>query len=78
MDIVYRIGGDGYQCALFAERDSAERVAQILAALRESTTWGDFRAKLPDGEWEEVLQYCFDEDPRSQELMSAAEVTAAV
>jgi hypothetical protein len=63
MDIVYRVGGDGFQCALFAERDSAEKVAQILAALRQSTTWGEFRAKLPEGEWEDVLQYCFDEDP---------------
>ena len=63
MDIVYRVGGDGFQCALFAERESAERVAQILTALRGSTTWGEFRAQLPDGEWEDVLQYCFDEDP---------------
>lgn len=38
MDIVYRVGGDGYYCALFAERSSAERVAEILTALRESTT----------------------------------------
>ena len=62
MDLVYRVGGDGYQCALVAERSSAERVAQILTALRESTTWGEFRAKLPAGEWEGVLQDCFDED----------------
>ena len=62
MDIVYRVGGDGYQCALFAERSSAERVAQIPTALRESTTWGEFRANLPADEWEDVLQDCFDED----------------
>ena len=63
MDIVYRVGGDGYYCALFAERSSAERVAEILTALRESTTWGEFRDTLPDGEWEDNLQYCFDEEP---------------
>jgi hypothetical protein len=62
MDIVYRVGGDGYDCVLFAERSTAERVAQTFAALRESTTWGQFRANLPDGEWEDNLQYCFDED----------------
>lgn len=62
MDIVYRVGGDGYDCALFAERSSAERVAQILTALRDSTTWGEFRAELPADEWEDVLQYCFEED----------------
>ena len=50
MDIVYRVGGDGYQCALFAERASAERVAQALSALRESKTWGEFRDRLPFGE----------------------------
>lgn len=62
MDIVYRVGGDGYDGALFAERSAAERVAQILTALRESSTWGEFRAKLPDGEWEDYLQYCFEGD----------------
>ena len=47
MDIVYRVGGDGYQCALFAQRENAERVAQAFTALRESKTWGEFRARLP-------------------------------
>lgn len=63
MDIVYRVGGDGFQCALFAERDSAKRVAQILTALRESTTWGEFRAKLPEDEWDCFLQCRFDKGP---------------
>ena len=69
MDIVYRVGGDGYEGALFAERDSAERVAQIRQALRESTTWGEFRSALPDDEWEDDLQYRFefDEDPADDE-----------
>lgn len=63
MDIVYRVGGDGYDGALFAERDAAERVAQIRDALHESTTWGEFRANLPDGEWEDNLEPCFEEVP---------------
>lgn len=63
MDIVYRVGGDGYSCALFAERSSAEHVAQILTALRRSATWGEFRRNLPDGEWEESLQYCIEDEP---------------
>lgn len=63
MDIVYRVGGDGYQCALFAERASAERVAQALSALRESKTWGEFRDRLPFGEWERELEYRFEEVP---------------
>lgn len=62
MDIVYRVGGDGYDCVLFAERSAAERVAEILDALRSSSTWGQFRANLPYGEWEDTLQYCFDGD----------------
>ena len=63
MDIVYRVGGDGYQCALFAERESAERVAQAFRALRESKTWGEFRARLPFGEWERELEYRFEVVP---------------
>lgn len=63
MDIVYRVGGDGYQCALFAKRANAERVAQAFTALRESKTWGEFRARLPFGEWERELEYRFEEVP---------------
>lgn len=63
MDIVYRVGGDGYDSVLFAQRDAAERVAQIRLALRTSSTWGEFRGNLPYGEWEETLTYCFEEDP---------------
>ena len=51
MDIVYRIGGDGFDSALFAERSKANYVARIRDALYRSSTWGHFRTKLPDGEW---------------------------
>jgi hypothetical protein len=61
-DIVYRVGGDGYEGVLFADRASAEYVARIRDALYNSTTWGQFRAKLPTGEWEQKFGDDFDED----------------
>ena len=68
MDIVYRVGGDGFECALFAERNKAERVAQIKTALLGSKTWGEFRRGLPEGEWEDLPiewegEYPSDDDP---------------
>lgn len=74
MDIVYRVGGDGYQGALFARRDDAERVAQIRIALDNSKTWGQFRASLPVGEWEENLADCFEDVPADAEAFSADDV----
>lgn len=56
MDIVYRVGGEGYEGALFAERSTAERVAATYAAIDSSTSWTDFRTALPDGEWELILE----------------------
>lgn len=67
MDIVYRIGGDGFDGVLFAKRESAERVAKIRDALHNSKTWGEVRAKLPDGEWESTFQNNFDEVPGDDE-----------
>jgi len=60
MDIVYRVGSDGFDSALFADRDTAEYVAQIRKALYQSKTWGEFRRNLPDGEWEN-LQWSLDD-----------------
>lgn len=63
MDIVYRIGPES---VVFAERWRAEYVAQICEALTESSTWGELRRNLPDGEWEEYFQPHFedyDENP---------------
>ena len=57
---MYRVGGDGFEGVLFAERDEAEYIAAIRAAMRESKTWGEFRAKLPDGEWENYFQEYFE------------------
>ncbi len=62
MDIVYRVSGDGYDSVLFAKRDNAEYVAKIREALYQSKTWGEFRANLPAGEWED-LEPQLDEPP---------------
>ena len=74
MDIVYSVGGDGYESALFARRDDAENVAQIRKALNNSKTWGQFRANIPDGEWEENVADCFDDVPPDEEPFSADDV----
>jgi hypothetical protein len=66
VDIVYRVGGDAFDCALFADRASAEYVAQIREALYHSKTWGEFKGKLSQGEWENLesrLDDPSDDDP---------------
>lgn len=67
MDIVYRVGGDGYDGVLFAKRESAERVAQIRGALFSSTTWSDLRRSLPEGEWEDHFETFFHEWEQSDD-----------
>ena len=64
-NIVYRVGGDGFDGALFAGSDEAEYVGQIRQALYNSNTWGEFRRQLPAGEWEQNLaeKFEFREDP---------------
>lgn len=62
MDLVYRVGGDGYESVLFAPRHIAEYVAQIRKALYEYKTWGEFRVNLPEGEWEN-LEWQLGENP---------------
>lgn len=76
MDIVFRVGGDGYEGVLFARREDAERVAQIREALRRSKTWGEFRANLPPGEWESNLQerFLIGEEPPDDEAFTAGDV----
>lgn len=61
MDIVYRVGGDGYESVLFADRASAEHVAQIRNALYQSKTWAEFKQNLPAGEWEDLESRLDDE-----------------
>ncbi|ORB12998.1 hypothetical protein [Mycobacterium noviomagense] len=41
---------------LFAERDVAQRVAQILRAVEGSTTWGEFHAAMPAEDWDHVVE----------------------
>lgn len=78
MDIVYRIGGDGYDGVLFARREEAENVAAIREALANSKTWGEFRANIPFGEWEANLADCFEDTPPDDEPFSAEEVPGYV
>lgn len=74
MDIVYRVGGDGFEGPLFARRQDAEDVAQIRKALHHSKTWGEFRSALPACEWENNLQDLFDEIPADDEPFTADDV----
>ncbi len=55
MHIVYTTNTDG-QGAVFAERTAAEEVAQVWAALRDSQTWGEFKAAMPPVEYATVLE----------------------
>ena len=55
MDIVYTINTEGAG-AVFAERAAAEESAQVWSALRESKTWGEFKAAMPPAEFATVLE----------------------
>lgn len=44
---------DGSQGPVFATKTEAERNAQIQNALDTATTWGEYRSRLPEGEWAE-------------------------
>lgn len=68
VDVVYRlgVGSNGCDSVVFAERTRAERVASIIDALQNSTTWGEFRSALPEGEWAAHFKEYFgdaEEDP---------------
>lgn len=71
MNIVYRVGGDGFESVLFADRSDAEYVAQIRRALYQSKTWGEFRKNLPEGEWERTFADRLDEAPDGEEPFTA-------
>ena len=60
MDIVYALSGT--YGILFATREAAEYYGQIARAVRDSTTWGDFRNALPENIWEEEFLSNFDDD----------------
>lgn len=71
MNIVYRVGGDGFDSVLFAERGRAEYVAQIRQALAQSRTWGEFQSSLPEGEWEKTFVDSLGGTPESDEIFTA-------
>ena len=54
MDLVYQADDEGWN-VVFAERDKALYVDRLYDALG-SRTWGEFRASLPEGGWEEFLE----------------------
>ncbi len=59
-------GGDDADSVVFAERSRAERAAQTADAIERSTTWGEFKTSLPQGEWESYFLEHFgdsEEDP---------------
>jgi len=74
MEILYRVGGDGYEGVLFARRKDAEDVAQIRKALENSKTWGEFRTNLPSGEWEQNLELCFADFPADDKAFDTDDV----
>jgi len=74
-NIVYRVGGDGFDGALFSGSDEAEHVAQIRQALYNSNTWGEFRRQLPADEWEfqlaERIDFRYERIPADDEPFAA-------
>jgi hypothetical protein len=59
MDIVY--APNFYFGVLFAETSDAEHFGQIARAVRDSKTWGEFRAALPSGALFSLLEN-YDEE----------------
>ena len=71
--IVYREIA-GLDLVIFADVDTAVHEDAIYSALRESDTWGEFRRRLPAGEWPAIAERLFlgedeveDEDRRPWE-----------
>jgi hypothetical protein len=72
LDIVY--APSGTYGILFAERVTAQYYGQIARAVRDSTTWGEFRNALPENIWdEEFLSNFGDEEPDDDEPFPADE-----
>lgn len=46
----------GADLVIFADVDTAVREDAIYTALRESDTWGEFRRRLPAGEWPAIAE----------------------
>ena len=53
--IVYRDVRDA-NLVIFADVDTAVHEDAIYSALRESNTWGEFRRRLPAGEWPAIAE----------------------
>jgi len=70
LDIVY--APSGTYGILFATRETAEYFGQIARAVRDSSTWGEFRNALPEDVWDEEFLADFgDEVPDDNEPFPA-------
>ena len=76
MQIVYwyAYGSNGEYCVVFAPRERAEYIAAIYEALHAANTWGEFKTKLPAGEWERWIEQTYDEPPDDDQLFEADDV----
>jgi hypothetical protein len=57
----------GTDLVIFADVDTAVHEDAIYSALRESDTWGEFRRRLPAGEWPAIAQQLAWEDDDLEE-----------
>jgi hypothetical protein len=48
---------------VFAPRERALFVDQLHRAIKESTTWGEFRKRMPAGEYQRLYEDIFSSDP---------------
>lgn len=71
MDLVYT--PNSRYGVLFAERDTAEYYGRVARAIRDSTTWADFREALPEELWDEVIDRRGDDVPDDEEPFPSAE-----
>jgi hypothetical protein len=73
LDIVYTVS-DQSNYALFAERDTAKRAAQIWRAVMRSTTWGEFKKTMPVDLWEDVVEPLGEDVPSDNAPFSSDDV----
>ena len=52
---------------VFAPPERAQFIDQVHRAIEESTTWGEFRKRMPKGEYRELFADVFSADPEELE-----------
>jgi hypothetical protein len=73
LDIVYTVN-DHFGPALFAERQTANRAAQIWRAVMRSTTWGEFKKTMPVDLWKDVVDSLDEAVPSDDAPFSSDDV----